>query len=220
MEAAVSSAALPLRAPPPPVFSKLGLRRAAGNLVLATAFFIAAIPAAVQYNSSLANLVWIAGAAVMGVFSLIRLPPRSVTITPSTVAASFLMLLIPCLMRPAAASTGLIAAAGLIFEFAGAALTQVARLYLGRSFGILPANRRIVSRGPFSIVRHPIYIGWLVLSLGFAMSYPSIRNFAMITLTLPFMVWRIQQEETHLRQDPAYCEYANKVRFRLWPGVI
>jgi len=117
-------------------------------------------------------------------------------------------------------ATGVLATTGLIFELFGVVLTQVARVYMGRSFGILPANRGIVSKGPFRSVRHPIYFGWLILSLGYAMSFASERNILLIAMTLPFMVWRIGQEEVHLSADPEYLQYMKQVRYRLWPGVL
>jgi protein-S-isoprenylcysteine O-methyltransferase Ste14 len=123
-------------------------------------------------------------------------------------------------MRPTAMSAGALATTGLIFELFGVVLTQVARVYMGRSFGILPANRGIVSKGPFRSVRHPIYFGWLILSLGYAMSFASERNILLIAMTLPFMVWRIGQEEVHLSADPEYLRYMKRVRYRLWPGVL
>jgi protein-S-isoprenylcysteine O-methyltransferase Ste14 len=91
---------------------------------------------------------------------------------------------------------------------------------MGRSFGVLPANRGIVLKGPFSYVRHPVYLGWLVLSTGFAMCNPSWRNILIIVATLPFMVWRIDQEESHLKAYPEYRAYMDRVRFRLWPGIV
>jgi protein-S-isoprenylcysteine O-methyltransferase Ste14 len=114
----------------------------------------------------------------------------------------------------------MIATIGLILELLGVLLTQIARIYMGRSFGLLPANRGIVSNGPFRWVRHPIYFGWLILSIGYAMSYVSERNIALIVATLPFMVWRIDQEEAHLSADPEYRNYMDRVRYRLWPGVV
>jgi protein-S-isoprenylcysteine O-methyltransferase Ste14 len=102
----------------------------------------------------------------------------------------------------------------------GVVLTQVARVYMGRSFGVLPANRGIVSKGPFRWIRHPIYSGWLILSIGYALSYPNDRNIMLIVATLPFMVWRIHQEEAHLSADPEYRRYMDRVRDRLWPGVL
>ncbi len=200
-----------------------GLRRALGDCVLAVSFLLAMMPAGRELSFSLAgaaNVVWLAGAAIMAVMSFARFAPRSASVNLRTIAASGAMLILPCLMRPINPSTGALATAGLVLELFGVILTQVARVYMGRSFGILPANRGIVSKGPFRWVRHPIYFGWLVLSIGYAMSYANPRNIILIIATLPFMVWRIDQEETHLSADTAYRGYIDHVRYRLLPGVI
>ena len=200
-----------------------GLRRALGDCSLAAWFLIAMLPAGREVNFSLAgaaNLVWLTGAAIMAVMSFARFAPRSATVNLRTIAASGAMLILPSFMRPIDRSTGALATFGLVFELIGVILTQVARVYMGRSFGILPANRGIVSKGPFRWVRHPIYFGWLILSIGYAMSYANPRNTVLIVATLPFMVWRIDQEEAHLSADPEYRGYMIHVRHRLLPGVI
>jgi protein-S-isoprenylcysteine O-methyltransferase Ste14 len=222
MEAIADRVVLPVKLVHPFV-TGAGLRIPAGNCLLAFSFFIAMIPAARALSWSLAglaNIAWLSGAAIMGVLCFVRTPARTTMVNVWTLAATGGMLVLPCLMRPIGQSAGGLAIAGLVFEFFGIALTQVARVYMGRSFGLLPANRGVVSKGPFSIVRHPIYIGWLVLSIGYAMSYPSARNVLLIVTTLPFMVWRIEQEERHLSEDPEYRSYQRLVPFRLCPGVI
>jgi protein-S-isoprenylcysteine O-methyltransferase Ste14 len=200
-----------------------GLRRALGDCLLAAWFLIAMLPAGREIKFSLAgaaNLVWLTGAAVMAVMSFARFAPRSTTVNLGTLVASGAMLILPSFMRPIDRSTGALATFGLVFELIGVILTQVARVYMGRSFGILPANRGIVSKGPFRWVRHPIYLGWLILSIGYAMSYANPRNTILIVATLPFMVWRIDQEEAHLSADPEYRNYLDRVSYRLLPGVI
>jgi len=52
------------------------------------------------------------------------------------------------------------------------------------------------------------------------MSYVSERNTILIAVTLPFMVWRISQEEQHLTADPDYRRYVGLVRYRLFPGLV
>jgi len=206
-----------------PHVTTAGLRHALGDCLLAGAFLLATIPAARELSLSLvgaANLVWLTGAAIMAVMSFARFVPRTSAVNLRTLAASGGMLILPCLMRPAIVPASALATTGLIFELCGVALTQVARVYMGRSFGVLPANRGIVSKGPFRWVRHPIYFGWLLLSIGYAMSYPSHRNIMLIAATLPFMVWRIAQEEAHLSADPEYRRYMDRVRYRMWPGVV
>jgi protein-S-isoprenylcysteine O-methyltransferase Ste14 len=206
-----------------PLFTREGLKHAAGNAALAISFLVAMIAPARNVSWSIAgaaNIIWLGGAAIMAAMSFVRTPPRSAMVDVYSLSATGGMLLLPCLMRPLNPSTGAFALAGVTLELLGILLTQLARVYMGRSFGILPANRGIVSRAPFSAVRHPIYIGWLILSIGYAMSYPSARNVLLILSTLPFMAWRIEQEETLLRDDPEYVSYSGLVRFRLWPGIV
>ena len=105
-------------------------------------------------------------------------------------------------------------------EVCGLVLSQVARIYMGRSFGILPCNRGIVTKGPFRIVRHPVYAGWFLLVIGYFLAYPSWINFLIVSAASPFMLWRILLEEQLLLEDPEYREYVQRVRFRLIPGVI
>lgn len=200
-----------------------GLRRALGDCLLAAWFLIAMLPAGREIKFSLAgaaNLVWLTGAAVMAVMSFARFAPRSTTVNLQTIVASGGMMILPCFMRPINQSRGALATTGLIFELLGVVLTQVSRVYMGRSFGILPANRGVVSKGPFRWIRHPIYLGWLVLSIGYATSYVTDRNVILIAVTFVLMVWRIYQEEAHLSADPAYRGYMDRVRYRLLPGII
>ena len=221
MEAIVVRSLAPVAAIPRVTFA--GLRRALGDCVLAGSFLLAMLPAARALSFTLAgaaNAVWLTGAAIMAIMSFARFAPRTSAVNWRTLAATGGMLILPVFMRPTAMATGVLATTGLIFELFGVVLTQVARVYMGRSFGILPANRGIVSKGPFRSVRHPIYFGWLILSLGYAMSFASERNILLIAMTLPFMVWRIGLEEVHLSADPEYLQYMKQVRYRLWPGVL
>ena len=64
------------------------------------------------------------------------------------------------------------------------------------------------------VLRHPIYFGWLVLSIGYAMSFPSERNVVLLVVAIPLTVWRIDQEETHLSADPEYRHYMDRVPYR------
>src|SRR5580700_8137448 len=168
-----------------------GLRRALGDCVLAGSFLLAMLPAARALSFTLA------GAA------------NVVWMTGAAIMA--IMSFARFAARTSAVNWRTLAATG------GMLILPV---YMGRSFGILPANRGIVSKGPFRSVRHPIYFGWLMLSLGYAMSFASERNILLIAMTLPFMVWRIGQEEVHLSADPEYLQYMKQVRYRLWPGVL
>lgn len=200
--------------------TRSGLRNAASNVCLAVVFATALLPGVHRYASTLADWIWVIGAALMCLLSLVRVPPRTVAVNIRTIAATAGMMLVPTLIRPSTLATGLLYQAGIALEIAGMLTTQVARVYMGRRFGLLPANRGIVSTGPFAVIRHPIYSGWLVLTIGYALTYPSWRNALVIVGTLPFMVWRIGQEEALLSEDAGYRSYLERVRYRLLPYIL
>jgi protein-S-isoprenylcysteine O-methyltransferase Ste14 len=195
-------------------------RNIAGNICLAVLFLIVLIPTkSGHYNSTLATDIWFWGAVMMGVLSLVRVPPRSAMVNASSILSTTAMMVAPALMRPGIPATGLLMHGSIVVELIGIAFTQIARIYLGRRFGLLPANRGIVSGGPFRWMRHPIYSGWMILTIGFLMAYPDLYNIAMFVISLPFLVWRMSLEEEHLTQDPEYRAYLAKTRYRLFPGI-
>jgi protein-S-isoprenylcysteine O-methyltransferase Ste14 len=201
--------------------NRANLRHTASNLGVALVFFAALIPHAAGFDGGVANWIWIVGAFLMGVMSLVRVPPTAVAINSRTVLATAIMVVTPpLLMNNAAPSTGVLAIAALTVELVGVIITQSARLYLGRKFALLPANRGIVSRGPFAFIRHPIYAGWLILSVGYVMAYPNARNVSAVAATLPFMIWRIELEERLLDQDAAYRAYCAATPYRLLPLIF
>ena len=55
----------------------------------------------------------------------------------------------------------------------GLAIVIAGKMTLGRSFGLMPANRGIVSSGVYRIVRHPIYLGYLITHVAFIFANPS-----------------------------------------------
>lgn len=196
------------------------VRHALGNLLVAASFVVAAIPNATHFFRGPADAIWTIGAVLMAAMSLVRIAPKAARIDlHAFLSTVFPVFLLPCLLRADSASSGLLAFAGVSLELFGVAFSQVARVYMGRSFGILPGNRGIVSKGPFNLVRHPIYLGWFVLTVGYVASYPSWMNCLITLATLPFMMWRIRLEEDLLVADPDYRAYCRMVPFRLVPGL-
>ena len=187
---------------------------------MALTFFGAALPNVRHFEYAPANFIWVTGAIIMGVMSLVRFPPRAAMMNSKAFASTVAVVVLPALLRPAPASVGIVASIGIGLEVCGLVLSQVARIYMGRSFGILPGNRGIVSKGPFRIVRHPIYAGWFLLTIGYFLAYPSWINFLIVSTAPALMLWRILLEEQLLLEDPEYREYVQHVRFRLIPGVI
>jgi protein-S-isoprenylcysteine O-methyltransferase Ste14 len=82
------------------------------------------------------------------------------------------------------------------------------------------ADQRVIATGPYALVRHPMYIGALVMLLGVPLALGSLWGLlAIIPMTL-VLVWRILDEEKFLAKNLAgYSEYESKVRYRLLPLI-
>jgi protein-S-isoprenylcysteine O-methyltransferase Ste14 len=109
---------------------------------------------------------------------------------------------------------------GVGLQLAGTVFEIYAKVVLGRSFGIVAADRGIVVGGPYRIVRHPIYLGYFVTHVGFLLANWSPRNLALYIVLYFFQVSRILSEERILSEDVAYREYRGRVRFRLIPRIF
>ena len=125
----------------------------------------------------------------------------------------------PPLVRPAGVAaapevlTIAISAAGLFIGVLG-------KLSLGRSFGLTPANRGVVSTGLYRMVRHPIYLGYLITHIGFVMANPADWNLAVLAAADIALLFRAICEERTLAQDDEYRAYMGRVRWRIVPGVF
>lgn len=102
----------------------------------------------------------------------------------------------------------------------GLAIVITGKATLGRSFGLMPANRGIVCRGIYRVVRHPIYAGYLVSHAAFLIAHPSTWNLALVIVSDLALMIRSVYEERTLAKDPEYAEYMTRVRWRVAPGVF
>jgi protein-S-isoprenylcysteine O-methyltransferase Ste14 len=106
-----------------------------------------------------------------------------------------------------------ISALGLLVVIAG-------KMSLGRSFGLMPANRGIVSSGLYRFVRHPIYLGYLITHAAYVAANPTAWNFAVLVVAdLGLMARAVCEEET-LARDPEYAAYQSRVHWRVVPGLF
>lgn len=79
-------------------------------------------------------------------------------------------------------------------------------------------EQKVISTGPYALVRHPMYIGALVMLSGVPLALGSWWGLLMIVPMTLVIVWRLLNEETFLAKKlPGYPEYRNKVRYRLLP---
>ena len=154
------------------------------------------------------------------VFTLLRRRARtvdrsalSVLITAVSVAGPFLVraadvrAILPDPFTTCASAVGLVIVIG-------------AKVSLGRSFGIIPANRGIVVAGMYKFVRHPIYGGYLLTHLAFVCAHPTPRNIALLLAADAALVIRALREERLLAGDSEYQSYCRRVSWHLVPGLF
>jgi protein-S-isoprenylcysteine O-methyltransferase Ste14 len=168
----------------------------------------------------LTGLLLLASETLVVVLTVLRRATSIIDRSPRARVLTAISMMGPVLVRPAAVAalapevaTVLLSATGLLVVIAG-------KLSLGRSFGLMPANRGVVSTGLYRLVRHPIYMGYLITHAGFVAANPTIWNVAMLVGADLALMWRAVCEERTLSQDEAYRAYQQVVRWRVVPGVF
>jgi protein-S-isoprenylcysteine O-methyltransferase Ste14 len=126
----------------------------------------------------------------------------------------------PLLVRPVSGGTQLIPeAVAMSLMLVGVCVNIAAKMALWRSFGLVAANRGVRSGGPYRWVRHPMYLGYILTQLGFLLTNLSLGNLVKYLLTWTVQLLRIREEEKFLMRDEKYRALADRVRFRLVPGL-
>jgi protein-S-isoprenylcysteine O-methyltransferase Ste14 len=165
------------------------------------------------------SLFWMVSEGIVVILLVFRRPSANISRKPwdwlAGIAGSLLVLLVRPDGRAVAPD-----AAGFALQLAGTVFQLYGKLALGRSFGIVAANRGIVLSGPYRLVRHPIYLGYLVTHAGFLISNVSVRNVLVYVAAYFFQIARIYAEERILSEDGGYRDYLLRVRYRLIPGIF
>jgi protein-S-isoprenylcysteine O-methyltransferase Ste14 len=82
-------------------------------------------------------------------------------------------------------------------------------------------DQKVISTGPYAIVRHPMYAGGLLYLLGTPLALGSYWGLLAFVAMVPFLIWRLFDEEKFLARNlPGYSEYQKRVRSRLIPGFF
>jgi len=126
----------------------------------------------------------------------------------------------PPLVRPAEAFALLPDTQAAMLSACGLLLIVVGKVSLGRSFGLIPANRGIVCRGIYRLLRHPIYAGYLLTHAGFVLSHVDAWNVCVLVTSDTMLAVRAVYEERTLKRDPQYVSYCSRVRWRMVPGLF
>jgi protein-S-isoprenylcysteine O-methyltransferase Ste14 len=166
------------------------------------------------------GLLLLASESLVVVLTLIRRRTTLIDRSAAGVVTTGMSLAGPAMLRTVDGGGLVPDAATAVISATGLALVVIGKLALGRSFGIAPANRGVVMRGPYVIVRHPIYAGYLLTHLAFLAAHPSPWNALIIAVADGALVVRALIEERVLSTDEQYRVYCRRVPWHLVPGVF
>ena len=101
----------------------------------------------------------------------------------------------------------------------------VFRVFKESSFGSATVNiandQKVISTGPYAIVRNPMYASAAVYFIGTSLALGSYWGLIASVLTILGLVWRLFDEERFLAQGlPGYTEHCAKVHWHLIPGIF
>jgi len=177
------------------------------------------VPGALQTGAYL-NILLLISESIVVVFVLLRRRATTISRRGFDWLLGFAGTLVPLLAAPAQGEPVAPIVVCVALLTGGMCVNLWAKLTLRRSFGVVAANRGVKSSGPYGLVRHPMYAGYMLTHLGFFLSGPNAWNACVYGVLLCIQVGRILAEERVLSQDPTYRELSAKVRYRLLPGVF
>jgi len=81
-------------------------------------------------------------------------------------------------------------------------------------------NQKVISTGPYAIVRHPMYASASLYLIGTPLALGSFWGLVPCVAMVPFLIWRLYDEEEFLSTNlPGYADYQKQVRYRLVPFI-
>ena len=151
----------------------------------------------------------------------LRLPPltRAAGFRPRVIAMAGTFSITGMALLPGADLTPGTAVGSFLLICGGYAFACFALRHLGRSLSMMAEARRLVMTGPYARIRHPLYIGEALASLGLLIQYISPWAVLLWVIHICLQWCRMHYEEGVLREAfPEYSGYADRVA-RLIPGV-
>jgi protein-S-isoprenylcysteine O-methyltransferase Ste14 len=166
------------------------------------------------------GLLLVTGEALVVVLTVLR---RAAIVLDRSWRARFITAMSLCgplLLRPAPHGELLPGFVTVAVSSIGLLIVLAGKMSLGRSFGLMPANRGIVCSGLYRALRHPIYAGYLLSHLAFLGAHASAWNITLLAISDLALLVRAVVEEQTLALDPQYVAYQQRVRWRVFPGVF
>lgn len=193
-----------------------------GKAAIVALFTMMAVRLGIDFleTGRLTGLLLVASEALVVVLTVFRRDALEVDRSVRARVLTAIALAGPPLVRPAHVEpfaselfTVGVSAIGLLIVIGG-------KMSLGRSFGLMPANRGIVCSGLYRVVRHPIYLGYLITHAAYLAANPTMWNFLVLATADLGLMARAVCEEGTLARDPEYVAYQSRVRWRVVPGLF
>ena len=106
-----------------------------------------------------------------------------------------------------------------ILQILGLLISVSGLIFINKSFGIIPADRGIVTDGIYRFVRHPIYAGYFISSFGFLVQNYTMWNTGVFISIIVIETTRVLREEVLLKKNPIYIQYTQKTHWRFLPYI-
>jgi protein-S-isoprenylcysteine O-methyltransferase Ste14 len=110
-------------------------------------------------------------------------------------------------------------AGGLVLVTLAAFLSIASLLSLGRRFGVFPALRGLMKKGPYRLVRHPMYLAYVIADIGYNLQEWNFVTVLLVMVGWASLLYRINAEERVLSQNAGWSAYVALVRHRIFPGL-
>ena len=167
-----------------PSLSILNILSSAVYLTFAGIILLSLKPPRSKYRSILPNII--ALAAGFGVYVFVWLPSGSLLGVSIYVALTLIVL--------------------------GTTIVITSLVFLRQAFSVTPQARFLVTAGPYSVIRHPMYLGNIISLFGLALLIDSPVAIALFFVCSGLQVWRALYEERLLLANiDGYAEYRNRV---------
>ncbi len=184
------------------------------------AFFLSRMLSAFVLTWNMGNLLMLVTESILVGFIICRKKASILSLRFGDWFLAFGATSLPLLAKPQVAAPQFWNELAVVLMFLGLIIQVVSKFTLGRRFGVVAANRGLCLYGPYRLVRHPIYLGYLFTHIGLCLLNPLMWNLVLFTCMYALQIPRILAEERMLGEDSDYQQYKQVVRYRLIPGVF
>ena len=205
-----------------PYVSSLSRRRFADILLFGVTAVELTILLGLTPSFTLVDWIYVVQHLIVLAIALTRAPPDIRDSSPATmlaVAVSYAYPYAQIIYHRSVPGEPAWPEAGLVLVIVSACLSFASLIALGRLFGVRPALRGVMTKGPYAFVRHQMYLAYVIGDIGYNLQGWNLGTALLVTAGWASLLYRIHAEERVLSQDSRWHVYAGSVRYRLLPGL-